>query len=268
MASPQKENGYTPIANEILHALMGCKLLNYEFRVITAVMRKTYGWGKKTDWISNSQIHEVTGIAKPNVTRTVKSLINKKILLKEGKNIGLQKNWEFWEVEWYIDKKVISRDNSVISPDNKKLSHQIPTKEKKETIQNKLSEQSSVNKVMAWKKYNEDNHYEEKTIDLDTNSLVEEKEEKQNKEERELRNKMRSNIKTLRSGLGLPPLDPKQMNWQLKDYQILLKRGWTHEQIAKEFINITVSDTWKEKIKNGEVPGLNTVEFALRNKTP
>lgn len=171
MASPQLENGYTAIANEILHALMACKLLNYEFRVLTAVVRKTYGWKKKSDWISNSQLAEVTGIAKPNITRTVNSLIDKKVLIKEGKKIGLQKDWERWQVEWYVDKKVISRDNSVISPDNKKLSHQIPTKEKKETIQKKLDETSSSQELkanqndMSWNKQSDD--YEEGVIDMD-----------------------------------------------------------------------------------------------------
>ena len=34
MASPQKENGYTPIANEILEELVKIDLLGAEFRVL------------------------------------------------------------------------------------------------------------------------------------------------------------------------------------------------------------------------------------------
>lgn len=271
MADPQLEKGYTPIANEILHALMACKLLSYEFRTTLAVIRKTYGWKKKVDWLSNSQLSEITGIAKPNITRTVKALVSKKVLIKNGKLIGLQKDWELWEVEWYVDKKVISRDNLVISPDNKKLSHEIPTKERKETIQNKISENkfsaNNSKKNMAWNKYNEDEHYNEKSIDIDTGEEIEQEDAKLKEEQRKERADAKRYITGLRDAYNFPKLDAKQMNWQIKDYLILRARGWGHKDIGKEFINIATSDLWKEKMQNKEYPGMNTVEYSLRNKS-
>ena len=42
----------TPIVNEILEKLALAKLAVYEYKVLIAVIRKTYGWNKKTDWIS------------------------------------------------------------------------------------------------------------------------------------------------------------------------------------------------------------------------
>ena len=131
MSSPQKENGFTPIANELLEAFYRCKLLEYERVIMLCIWRKTYGWNKKEDWVSNSQLHEETGIALPNITRTIKSLREKFVISKKGKLVCVNKCYKEWNVEW---RKVISPDNLVISPDNKKLSHQIPTKEKKETI--------------------------------------------------------------------------------------------------------------------------------------
>lgn len=148
MASPQKENGFTPIAHDLLEAFYRCKLLEYERCLIMCIWRKTYGWSKKEDWISNSQIHEETGIALPNITRTIKALVAKKLLIRNGKRVGVNKNYEEWEVEW---RKVISPDNKVISPDNKKLSHQIPTKERKEIITKEISKQGLQSSILMEK---------------------------------------------------------------------------------------------------------------------
>lgn len=128
MANPQKEDGFTPIANELFEAFYRCKLLEYERCVVMCIWRKTYGWNKKEDWVSNSQIFEETGIALPNITRTIKSLIAKKLLVKCGRKVAVNKDYEQWKVEW---RKLSHQITKVISPDNKKLSHQIPTKERK-----------------------------------------------------------------------------------------------------------------------------------------
>jgi phage replication O-like protein O len=57
MASPQLENGYTKIANELLDVLMRHPevMKGSLFQVIAVVWRKTYGWDKKEDSISISQ---------------------------------------------------------------------------------------------------------------------------------------------------------------------------------------------------------------------
>ena len=97
MASPQVENGYTKIANEILEALVRVRLSPNEWRVTLFVIRKTYGWGKKTDRIAASQIASGTGIARQNVFRTQKSLVNKGILLRpDNRYIGFQKDYSQW----------------------------------------------------------------------------------------------------------------------------------------------------------------------------
>lgn len=169
MSSPQKENGFTPIANELLEAFYRCKLLEYERCIIMCIWRKTYGWSKKEDWVSNSQIFEETGIALPNITRTLNSLKTKKIVIKNGRLVGVNKRYLEWQVEW---RKVISPDNLVISPDNQKLSHQIPTKEKRnytkeigETSSTLLKLKDNNKEDMSWNKQSED--YEEGTINLD-----------------------------------------------------------------------------------------------------
>ena len=56
MANPQLEDGYTEIANEILEALMRLHLSPNQWQVILCIIRKTYGFKKKVDYIANSQI--------------------------------------------------------------------------------------------------------------------------------------------------------------------------------------------------------------------
>jgi len=152
MAHPQLEDGWTEIANEILEALYRINLSPYESRVLWFIIRKTYGWHKKTDRIPLSQIAEGTGLLKPNICRALKSLIAHKLVIRtDKKQVGFQKDYEQWQVQKLsvpiIGEKVISSDNGVISSDNKRLSVPITKvissdtlkrkKEKKETYQKK-----------------------------------------------------------------------------------------------------------------------------------
>ena len=97
MARPQIENGYTKVANEILEALARVKLCTYEFRVLLFIIRKTYGYDKKTDWIALSQISKGTNILKSNVSRTLRNLEHRHIIIRgDHRHIGFQKDYEKW----------------------------------------------------------------------------------------------------------------------------------------------------------------------------
>ena len=47
MANPQKENGYTSIANDIVEALAGIRIPGEARQCLDVILRKTYGWNKK-----------------------------------------------------------------------------------------------------------------------------------------------------------------------------------------------------------------------------
>jgi len=126
--SPQKENGYAPIANELLEAFYRCKMVEYERIIVMCIWRKTYGWSKREDWIANSQFHEETGIPKPHITRTIKALREKNIITRTGKKVTVNKKFGEWKVDW----RVTSPGNKVTSPGNKKLPHQVPTTTRKQ----------------------------------------------------------------------------------------------------------------------------------------
>lgn len=103
--TPQLENGYTRIANELYEATMQESFSGYELRVLHAIIRKTYGFGKKNDYIAFSQITLLTRIAKPHVSRTVKSLIEYKCVTKIGNFIGINKELSQWDVTKIGNKK-------------------------------------------------------------------------------------------------------------------------------------------------------------------
>lgn len=105
------DNGYTRIANEILEALARLDLSGREFRVAVAIMRKTYGFQKRVDWISLDQLSEITGIAKENVSRVVTALCLRKIIIKEGdgytKKLGMNNKLK----EWFEPEQIVKNDN-------------------------------------------------------------------------------------------------------------------------------------------------------------
>ena len=54
MANPQTENGHIKIANEIIEAITRTNLSAHESRVLWYIIRKTYGFNKKMDWMALS----------------------------------------------------------------------------------------------------------------------------------------------------------------------------------------------------------------------
>ena len=91
------ENNFTQVPNDILEALAKTYLSPYESKVIFFVIRKTFGWNKTEDWIALSQIEEGTGIAKPNVCRTLNSLKRRNIIERPDRwHVGLQLDYSLW----------------------------------------------------------------------------------------------------------------------------------------------------------------------------
>lgn len=95
--SPQCENGYTRLANEIIEALMRTNLSAYQSRILWAIWRETYGFNKKEDWLSNSQLVEMTGLHKQHVSRTVTELIKRNIVTKAGYKVAFNKDYTQWK---------------------------------------------------------------------------------------------------------------------------------------------------------------------------
>ncbi len=120
-------DNFTQVSNDILEALAMAQLSTNEFRIILFIIRKTYGWHKQTDWIALSQIVEGTGIAKPNVCRTLNSLKRKNIIVRpDSRHVGLQDDIGFWVSKKLPVQKTKNTKNWDENTKNTKISR-IPT---------------------------------------------------------------------------------------------------------------------------------------------
>lgn len=101
-ASPQLENGYTKLANELLEALICAGLTARQWAVVMAIIRKTYGFNKKADEIGLSQLAAMTGIDKAHLSRTVRELEACKVIHREagthGHSLSINKKHKQWEL--------------------------------------------------------------------------------------------------------------------------------------------------------------------------
>lgn len=54
------DDGYARLSNMLLEAYSGADLTKRQFKVLLAILRKTYGWNKPMDRITDSQLSEIT----------------------------------------------------------------------------------------------------------------------------------------------------------------------------------------------------------------
>lgn len=108
MSSPQLENGYTRIANELLERLTLPGINGSEYRIVIFVLRKTYGFQKKQDRIPLSQFQKGLEMKRANVVRTIKTLVAKRILAKDKNTYSINKNWE----QWVVAKRILGTSAS------------------------------------------------------------------------------------------------------------------------------------------------------------
>lgn len=102
------DNGYTRLANELVLQLCKTDLSKRESKVLYAVYHKTFGFNKAKDWICLDQFKELTGIAKNHISETVNGLIARRILFKDGRQLGINKVVS----EWGNPEKSQKRDTS------------------------------------------------------------------------------------------------------------------------------------------------------------
>lgn len=132
MVSPQCENGYLRIANEIMEALARTRIPGEARQVLDVIFRKTYGFNKKQDQISLSQFCLYTGIKKPNCIRAInKAKVMNIIIQRDNGKYLFNKNYDQWLPlpKQKARGKALSKKIIVIRKDNKSLSEAIPTKD-------------------------------------------------------------------------------------------------------------------------------------------
>ncbi|MGG4624002.1 replication protein [Serratia odorifera] len=140
------DDGYTRIANELLEAVMSADLTARQLKVSLAIIRKTYGFGKKVDRITNTQIASMTGIHHTHVCTAKNEMIAMNIVITSGSQIGINKVVSDW-------KSIISQDGkSLAKSANKRLANvaneHSPTQlNTKETLQKKERKNTQTHEV-------------------------------------------------------------------------------------------------------------------------
>jgi len=103
-------NGYVKITNESMEALAKIRIPGQARQVLDFILRKTYGWNKKTDMISLSQFVAGTGLSKVAVCKAINKLLKMNLITKKGNALslftkkgnevaityGFQKNYNLW----------------------------------------------------------------------------------------------------------------------------------------------------------------------------
>lgn len=134
------DDGFTRIANELLEAVMRAGLSQHQLLVFMAVMRKTYGFNKKSDWVSNEQLSELTGILPHKCSAAKSVLVKRGILTQTGRVIGINKTVSEWsslpvkgtEKKPYLKKATLpdSGKKSLPESGNAYYPNQVNTKDK------------------------------------------------------------------------------------------------------------------------------------------
>ena len=162
MANPQTENGYTRIANESLENLALTRIPGQARQVLDFIIRKTYGWGKKTDKISLSQFVKGTGLSKVAVSKGIKKLTEMNLITKKGNALslftqkgndtavtyGFNKNYAEWlplpkkvtlpkKVKHVTQKGKETLPKKVTPPLKETITKETITKERKKLLQEK-----------------------------------------------------------------------------------------------------------------------------------
>ncbi|MEY7580301.1 replication protein [Klebsiella quasipneumoniae] len=134
------DDGFTRIANELLEAVMHAGLSQHQLLVFMAVMRKTYGFNKKSDWVSNEQISVLTGILPHKCSAAKSTLVKRGILTQTGRVIGINKAVSEWsslpvkgtEKKHYLKKVALPESGKKSLPESGKAYYpnQVNTKDK------------------------------------------------------------------------------------------------------------------------------------------
>lgn len=156
---------------------------------------------------------------------------------------------------------------------DKKVTNKQPTNNQQTTTDNNVNNENNIsdeslllennqNNDMAWKKYNEDGHNDyTPSIDLDSGETITDEQTKQTEENKKITN----NLKVLAEYRGLPFAD---IPTQRKKYHEVLKLGYSHVEIAEEYVKLIDSPYWKEqKATTKLLPDIKSLHSGLKNKT-
>ncbi|EEO5446588.1 TPA: replication protein [Salmonella enterica] len=91
-------DGYARLSNMLLEAYSGADLTKRHFKVLLAILRKTYGWNKPMDRITDSQLSEITKLPVKRCNEAKLELVRMNIIKQQGGMFGPNKNISEWRI--------------------------------------------------------------------------------------------------------------------------------------------------------------------------
>ncbi len=131
--TPQLENGYTRIANEIMESLCKIRISGEARQCLDLIIRKTYGFNKKVDRISLSQFVIGTNLPKPTVCKAINKLKFMKLIIQiqtdDGNTYSLNKILSEWQAlpKKPTNNSLPKKPTSVTQKANESLPKKPPT---------------------------------------------------------------------------------------------------------------------------------------------
>lgn len=108
--SPQLEDGYTRIANELLEAVSLYPFTGGELRVLFVILRATYGYKRKVTTISLNELARKTNLTRrhiPNILKTLKTDGVIYVTRLGNKNVlGINKEYFRWRLWIKVSPKL------------------------------------------------------------------------------------------------------------------------------------------------------------------
>ncbi|EAB3088719.1 replication protein [Salmonella enterica] len=128
------DDGYARLSNMLLEAYSGADLTKRHFKVLLAILRKTYGWNKPMDRITDSQLSEITKLPVKRCNEAKLELVRMNIIKQQGGMFGPNKNISEWRIPQNEGKSPKTSDKTSL-----KLRECYPSKQgdTKDTIQKK-----------------------------------------------------------------------------------------------------------------------------------
>lgn len=115
------EDGYLRLSNTLWDALCLVSLSGRQFRVMNAIIKKTYGFNKKIDWIVADQICELMGYEgdATHIRADIRELKKRKLIIEDGRKIGpnpIVSDWVLNAENSKITQKTAGRNTSISRP--------------------------------------------------------------------------------------------------------------------------------------------------------
>ena len=233
------------------------------FYIVTRANYKNIGnWERGELFIQSSEIEIATGASKDQVKKCLKWLRDEHSISTDRSTRGMH----IKVIKYNVYQSLINYSSTREAPEKHQRSTPIGEEGKKVKINNELGSDNNNSKDMGWNNKHSDD-YEEGVVDLDGDGSVNDPEEAAKVQDRELRDKIKHNLRLVEKPRGLT-YNPAALNADIKVYQQLLKQGWSHDGIIEAYLDRIDDTYWIEERKKGNYPSLKTVEFHLRNKQP